>query len=168
MFDSLNLNTFTQQAQLEQTNINMLQRIDSIIGRHLGLSQTLIEVALVLHAEFEHFDWVGFYLDDQDKKGFLKLGPYVGPATDHVSIPYGKGICGQVAVSLQTFVSQDVSAEDNYIACSTEVQSELVAPILKNGVFVAQIDIDSNTKNSITKEQTELLEAICTKLSPLF
>ncbi len=168
MFDSLNLNTFTQQAQLEQTNINMLQRIDSIIGRHLGLSQTLIEVALVLHAEFEHFDWVGFYLDDQDKKGFLKLGPYVGPATDHVSIPYGKGICGQVAVSLQTFVSQDVSAEDNYIACSTEVQSELVAPILKNGVFVAQIDVDSNTKNSITKEQTELLEAICTKLSPLF
>lgn len=168
MFDSLNLNTFTQQAQLEQTNINMLQRIDSIIGRHLGLSQTLIEVAQVLHAEFEHFDWVGFYLDDQDKKGFLKLGPYVGPATDHVSIPYGKGICGQVAVSLQTFVSQDVSAEDNYIACSTEVQSELVAPILKNGVFVAQIDVDSNTKNSITKEQTELLEAICTKLSPLF
>jgi L-methionine (R)-S-oxide reductase len=168
LFDSLNLNTFTQQAQLEQTNINMLQRIDSIIGRHLGLSQTLIEVALVLHAEFEHFDWVGFYLDDQDKKGFLKLGPYVGPATDHVSIPYGKGICGQVAVSLQTFVSQDVSAEDNYIACSTEVQSELVAPILKNGVFVAQIDVDSNTKNSITKEQTELLEAICTKLSPLF
>ena len=168
MFDSLNLNTFTQQAQLEQTNINMLQRIDSIIGRHLGLSQTLIEVALILHAEFEHFDWVGFYLDDQDKKGFLKLGPYVGPATDHVSIPYGKGICGQVAVSLQTFVSQDVSAEDNYIACSTEVQSELVAPILKNGVFVAQIDVDSNTKNSITKEQTELLEAICTKLSPLF
>ena len=168
MFDSLNLNTFTQQAQLEQTNIYMLQRIDSIIGRHLGLSQTLIEVALVLHAEFEHFDWVGFYLDDQDKKGFLKLGPYVGPATDHVSIPYGKGICGQVAVSLQTFVSQDVSAEDNYIACSTEVQSELVAPILKNGVFVAQIDVDSNTKNSITKEQTELLEAICTKLSPLF
>lgn len=168
MFDSLNLNTFTQQAQLEQTNINMLQRIDSIIGRHLGLSQTLIEVALVLHAEFEHFDWVGFYLDDQDKKGFLKLGPYVGPATNHVSIPYGKGICGQVAVSLQTFVSQDVSAEDNYIACSTEVQSELVAPILKNGVFVAQIDVDSNTKNSITKEQTELLEAICTKLSPLF
>ncbi|MBL6826100.1 MAG: GAF domain-containing protein, partial [Balneolaceae bacterium] len=56
----------------------MLQRIDSIIGRHLDLNQTLIEVAQVLHAEFEHFDWVGFYLDDQDKKGFLKLGPYVG------------------------------------------------------------------------------------------
>ena len=146
----------------------MLQRIDSIIERHLDLNQTLIEVAQVLHAEFDHFDWVGFYLDDQDKKGFLKLGPYVGPATDHVSIPYGKGICGQVAVSLQTFVSQDVSAEDNYIACSTEVQSEIVVPILKNGVFVAQIDVDSNTKNSITTEQTELLKAICTKLSPLF
>ena len=64
----------------------MLQRIDSIIGRHLDLSQTLIEVAEVLHAEFEYFDWVGFYLDDQDKKGYLKLGPYVGLATAHVSM----------------------------------------------------------------------------------
>ena len=146
----------------------MLQRINTIIERNVELKQTLLEIARILHAEFEHFDWVGFYLDDQDKKGSLKLGPYVGPSTDHVSIPYGKGICGQVAVSLQTFVSQDVNAEDNYIACSTEVQSEIVVPILKNEVFVAQLDVDSNTKNSITKEQTELLEAICRSLAVLF
>ena len=61
-----------------------------------------------------------------------------------------------------------MSAEDNYIACSTEVQSEIVVPILKDGVFVAQLDIDSNTKHSITEEQIELLESICTKLSILF
>ena len=109
----------------------MLQRINTIIELNINLSQVLHEVAQILYTEFEHFDWVGFYLDDRDKKGYLKLGPFIGPSTDHVSIPYGKGICGQVAVSLQTFVSQDVSAEDNYIACSTEVQSEIVVPILK-------------------------------------
>ena len=146
----------------------MLQRINTIIELNINLSQVLHEVAQILYTEFEHFDWVGFYLDDRYKKGYLKLGPFIGPSTDHVSIPYGKGICGQVAVSLQTFVSQDVSAEDNYIACSTQVQSEIVVPILKDGVFVAQLDIDSNTKHSITEEQIELLESICTKLSILF
>ena len=146
----------------------MLQRINTIIERNINLSQVLHEVAQILHDEFEHFDWVGFYLDDRDKQGYLKLGPFIGPSTDHVSIPYGKGICGQVAVSLRTFVSQDVSAEDNYISCSTEVQSEIVVPILKDGVFVAQLDVDSNTKHSITKEQIELLESICTELSILF
>ncbi|MBK97591.1 MAG: gaf sensor protein [Balneola sp.] len=146
----------------------MLQRINTVIDCNVNLNQILLEVAQILHAGFDHFDWVGFYLDDRDKKGYLKLGPFVGPSTDHVSIPYGKGICGQVAVSLQTFVSQDVSAEDNYIACSTEVQSEIVVPILKDGVFVAQLDIDSNTKDSITEEQRDLLEAICSKLSILF
>lgn len=146
----------------------MLQRINTVIDCNVNLNQILLEVAQILHAGFDHFDWVGFYLDDRDKKGYLKLGPFVGPSTDHASIPYGKGICGQVAVSLQTFVSQDVSAEDNYIACSTEVQSEIVVPILKDGVFVAQLDIDSNTKDSITEEQRDLLEAICSKLSILF
>ena len=53
----------------------MLQRINTIIERNVELKQTLLEIARILHAEFEHFDWVGFYLDDQDKKGYLKLGP---------------------------------------------------------------------------------------------
>ena len=143
----------------------MLQRIDSIIERHLDLNQTLIEVAQVLHAEFEHFDWVGFYLDDQDKKGFLKLGPYVGPATDHVSIPYGKGICGQVAVSLQTFVSQDVSAEDNYIACSTEVQSEIVVPIFIDNKVWGVLDIDSADFDTFNATDALELEKFCASLT---
>ena len=92
----------------------------------------------------------------------------MGEPTDHTTIPYGKGICGQVAVSHQTFVSQDVSEEENYISCSNHVQSEIVVPIMKDDRFVAQIDIDSNTKNSISKEKKELLEKICTLLSNEF
>jgi GAF domain-containing protein len=61
----------------------------------------------------------------------LHLGPYVGAETDHTVIPFGKGICGQVAVSNENFVVPDVAAQDNYIACSFTVKSEIVVPLCK-------------------------------------
>ena len=44
----------------------------------------------------EYYNWVGFYFANHENKT-LHLGPYVGAETDHTVIPFGKGICGQVA-----------------------------------------------------------------------
>ncbi len=106
-----------------------------------------------------HYDWVGFYFKNGDKEE-LKLGPYAGAPTDHTIIPFGKGICGQVAVSNQNFVVPDVKAQDNYIACSITVKAEIVVPLFVNGENIGQIDIDSNTPDPFTEEDEKLLEYI--------
>lgn len=138
---------------------------ESILKRRVTLHEKLFAICELLADEIETFNWVGFYLADTNGKEELVLGPFVGPSTNHTRIPFGQGICGQVALSHNTYVSQDVSNEDNYLACSVDVKSEIVVPIMKGDKFVAQLDIDSNTKNSITKEQHELLEEICSLLS---
>lgn len=130
--------------------------------------EKLQRVCEILEEQVEIFDWVGFYLVDPDAERELVLGPYVGEETDHTRIPFGKGICGQAANSLETFVIQDVSQEDNYLACSMDVQAEIVIPVMKNETFVAELDIDSHTKNSLTEEHREMLEEICDIVSELF
>ncbi|MEP1152651.1 MAG: GAF domain-containing protein [Balneola sp.] len=157
--------TKTESLSLSKT---ILPKVEKILSEELSLDEKLLSICELLHDNVEHFDWVGFYMVDPDVDNQLKLGPFVGEPTDHTTIPFGKGICGQVAVSHETFVSQDVNAEDNYISCSHFVQSEIVVPIMKNGEFIAQIDIDSNVKNSISDEKKELLEKICTLLSNEF
>lgn len=157
--------TTTESLSLEST---LLPAVDGIIAKEISLNEKLFVICELLEDNVENFDWVGFYMVDPDVENQLKLGPFVGEATEHTLIPFGKGICGQVAVNHETFVSQDVNAEDNYISCSHYVQSEIVVPIMKNGDFVAQIDVDSNLKNSITEEKKELLEKICTLLSNEF
>jgi GAF domain-containing protein len=127
--------------------------------------QALVEL---LSANIESFNWVGFYLPNPDKENELVIGPYVGEYTDHTHIPYGRGVCGQVALSRQTKVVQDVSQEENYLSCSINVHSEIVAPILKDGKFVGQIDIDSHTKNAITPELHDLCETICEEMAARF
>ena|SRR5690554_611379 len=158
------MNTATQLTLHEK----VLPEVEHLLSREISRNEKLFGICEILADEIENFDWVGFYIADESGKDELVLGPYVGKPTDHTRIPFGRGICGQVAVSHQTFVSQDVHAEENYLSCSADVQSEIVVPIMKDGKFVAQIDIDSNTKNSITQEQKELLEHICVLLSTEF
>ena len=86
----------------------------------------------MLDQEIPYYNWTGFYFRNGDKEE-LVLGPYVGAETDHTVIPFGKGICGQVAVSGETFVVPDVYSQDNYLSCSIDTKSEIVVPIFKDG-----------------------------------
>ena len=126
--------------------------------------EKLEKVCHLLDQEISYFNWTGFYFKNGDKDE-LKLGPYVGAPTDHTIIPYGKGICGQVAVSNETFVVPDVNEESNYLSCSIDTKAEIVVPIFKDGKNIGQIDIDSHTIDPFTQEDRELLEWICNEVS---
>jgi L-methionine (R)-S-oxide reductase len=128
---------------------------------------TLARTASFLKEKVYHYDWVGFYILDKEKNE-LVLGPYSGKPTEHTNIPVGKGVCGQVAESKSTKIVQDVSQESNYISCSIDVQSEIVVPVLKDGLFVAEIDIDSHSPAPFSNADDEFLSAICDKISQLF
>lgn len=128
--------------------------------------EKLQKVCHLLDQEISYFNWTGFYFKNGDKNE-LKLGPYVGAETDHIIIPYGKGICGQVAVSNETFIVPDVHQQDNYLSCSIDTKAEIVVPIFKNGENIGQIDIDSHTLDPFTKEDLELLEWLCNEVSKI-
>jgi GAF domain-containing protein len=147
---------------------SILQKTQSIIKSNQQRDSKLQAICELLDQEIDVFDWTGFYLASKDEDRMLLLGPYVGEETDHTKIPFGKGICGQAAETLETFVVQDVNQADNYLACSIHVQSEIVVPIMKGETFVGELDIDSHTKNAITPELRDLCEEICKKISALF
>ncbi|AMC12255.1 histidine kinase [Lutibacter profundi] len=130
-------------------------------------SAKLQSICNYLKQEINYYDWVGFYFKNGDKKE-LKLAEYSGEPTEHTLIPFGKGICGQVAISNQNFIVPDVKAQQNYISCGFKVKSEIVIPILVNGENIGQIDIDSHTVNPFTKDDELLLEFVCEKVALLF
>src|SRR6056297_4187759 len=132
---------------------------DILANEKASVETRLTELCELLRAEVDYYTWVGFYFKNGDKNE-LKLGPFAGEPTDHTIIPFGKGICGQVAVSNQNFVVLDVQAQDNYIACSISVKSEIVVPLFVDGENIGQIDIDSNTTDPFTKEDERFLEFV--------
>jgi L-methionine (R)-S-oxide reductase len=129
--------------------------------------EKLQKICFLLHENINYYDWVGFYFRNGEKEELI-LGPYVGEPTDHTVIPFGKGICGQVAVSNQNFVVPDVTAQDNYIACSMTVKSEIVVPLFVDGENIGQIDIDSEDLNAFDEADERFLEYINEEIAKLF
>ena len=145
---------------------NLKTKVDLIFNSSTVKEEILQQICDVLESEITYYDWVGFYFKNGDKNE-LKLAQYTGEETEHTIIPFGKGICGQVAISNENFVVQDVSEQDNYISCGWKVKSEIVIPIFVNDENIGQIDIDSHTVNPFTKEDEELLEYICKKVATI-
>ncbi len=137
---------------------NLKHHITSIIANNKpSITEKLRLICKLLQENVSHYDWVGFYFA-QNKTQTLHLKAFAGEATNHTVIPFGKGICGQVAVSNQNFLVPDVTAQDNYIACSINVKSELVVPLFKDKKNIGQIDIDSHTPNAFSGEDEVFLE----------
>jgi GAF domain-containing protein len=118
--------------------------------------QRMTEVCELLQTSLGYYDWVGFYFANEAGKT-LHLKAFAGEPTDHTVIPFGKGICGQVAVSNENFVVSDVKAQSNYIACSIYVKAEIVIPLFKDGKNIGQIDVDSHTEDPFSQEDERFL-----------
>ncbi len=157
------------QTEEKTKNSVILDNVRSIIKKEkAGRDEKLQAICDLLYQKIDKFDWVGFYLVDPGSKQELILGPFRGEATEHTRISFGKGICGQAAETHETFIVQDVAKADNYLSCSIDVKAEVVVPVMKDDTFVAELDIDSHTRNAITGEHREMLEEICDITAQLF
>jgi len=141
--------------------------IQIVNNENTSRDEKLLQICALLETNVAHYNWVGFYFANHETQT-LHLGPFIGAPTDHTVIPFGKGICGQVAISNNNLVVPDVAAQNNYIACSFTVKSEIVVPLFVNGENIGQIDIDSTTLDPFAKEDERFLEFVNEKIAVLF
>jgi len=91
----------------------------------------------------------------------LVLDEYVGAETDHTHIPVGRGVCGTAVAQNANQVIEDVTALDNYLACSLTTKSEIVTLIRDaSGAILGQIDIDGHTVGAFDSTDEAFLDAL--------
>jgi GAF domain-containing protein len=116
----------------------------------------------MLKEERAHYDWVGIYLLEGDT---LVLHNYEGKPTEHTHIPVGVGVCGTAVAERANQIVGDVTALDNYLACSLETRAEIVVLIRKGDQIFGQIDIDSDIPNVFNDADEALLNRIADLLA---
>jgi GAF domain-containing protein len=120
----------------------------------------MANAAALIWESLPDLNWAGFY---RNVGGELVLGPFQGRAAC-IRIPFGKGVCGAAAATLQVQRVDDVHAFPGHIACDAASASELVVPIVgADGKLIAVLDLDSPTPGRFDAED----EAGCVKLGEL-
>jgi len=153
------INQLDATCDREQNYKYMLSIVESLLKDEKNLTANLSNISAVINMYVDTINWAGFYILEGD---CLVLGPFQGkPAC--VRIPLGKGVCGACAESKKTLIVKNVHEFEGHIACDSDSNSEIVIPILKDGVVFAVLDIDS----PIVDRFSELEEKYLTQLAAL-
>ena len=139
------------------------QELDRMQDEGADLRQLQVRAVELLHEANEQFDWTGIYELFPDNA--LRLGPFLGAPTDHVFIAVGNGVCGSAVAEKRNKNIPDVTAETNYLACSSATKSELVILIRDGDRIYAQIDIDSHRLAAFDEETEDLVEKVASWLA---
>lgn len=148
----------------EEVYQNVIEQIVAILDNETNLYAKMATVACLLKHNFPQYYWCGFYIVDANKPQELVVGPYQG-TLGCLRIPFGKGVCGEVAVTRQTKLVADVHAIENHIACDPKSSSEIVVPVVNaNGELLAVLDVDSAETNSFDEIDQRYLEHLVAKV----
>ena len=117
----------------------------------------LANASSLLWEALTEINWVGFYL----RKGeMLHLGPFQGK-TACTLIPIGRGVCGTSAATREIQLVKDVHQFTGHIACDSASNSEIVLPLIKDGILLGVMDIDSPVFSRFDEDDALGLQALC-------
>ena len=108
----------------------------------------MANVSALLAQVLPGLNWAGFYRNLGDE---LVLGPFQGKAAC-IRIPFGRGVCGTAAATLEPQCIADVHAFPGHIACDAASRSELVVPIVADGRLLGVLDLDSPVPGRFDQE----------------
>jgi L-methionine (R)-S-oxide reductase len=139
----------------------IIEQLDGLVSTGKTIDEILKESVRLLHAANPRYNWTGIYLLEDNT---LVLHNFIGKHTEHTHIPVGTGVCGSAVSENRDINVPDVTALDNYLACSVETRSEIVVLIRDGKSVLGQIDIDSDVLDAFTVEDERFLRKVAAHL----
>jgi len=142
----------------------VIGELESVREAQADWQKAVLAALRALREARRAYHWIGLYLVRGEE---LHLGPYLGASTVHEKIPVGRGVCGTAVAEGQNINVPDVTALDNYLACSPKVRSELVVLIRDalDGRILGEIDVDSHKPAAFGADDERLLGRLAERLA---
>lgn len=143
------------QGTKEEQYKELIPQIKGLLTGEPDLIANLANICAALKEQFGWL-WVGFYWVRNEE---LVLAPFQGPVAC-TRIRKGKGVCGTSWAEAKTLIVPDVEQFPGHIACSSLSKSEIVVPVIRSGVVLGVLDVDSVDLNTFDETDQKFLEEI--------
>ncbi len=135
---------------------DVLAALDALTANEPDAIANMANAAALIWQYLPELNWAGFY---RLVEGELVLGPFQGkPAC--IRIALGSGVCGTAAATRQTQLVADVHSFPGHIACDADSASEIVVPLVRAGVLIGVLDLDSPRPGRFDADDAAGCEAI--------
>ena len=102
-----------------------------------------------------------------DRTHELRMRFQIGHTTqvERLHIPMGRGVVGQVALTRQPVLLNDVAASDFYVEVNPDVRSELAVPLIAKNRLIGVMDIESEQAGYFRPEHLHLLTFTASRIA---
>ena len=152
-------------ARVEPADLTYLVQLADALNTTLDL-QTLLRRTSELVQSIIHYRIFAILLLN-DRTHELRMRFQIGhsPEIERMRFPLGKGIVGQVALTRQAILLNDVTTDENYVPSNPAVRSELAVPLIAKNRLIGVMDLESEQTGYFRPEHLHLLTLTASRIA---
>ena len=154
-----------ENTRVEAADLTYLVQLADALNTTLDL-ETLMRRTSELVREVIDFRIFAILLLN-DRTHDLRMRFQIGhsPEVQRSRIPMGKGVVGQVALTRQPLLINDVSTVDSYIPANPDVCSELAVPLIAKNKLIGVMDLESEKPGYFRPDHLHLLTLTASRIA---
>ena len=152
-------------VRIEPADLTYLVSLADALNTTLDLQTLLNRTAELVRTVINYRIFAIFLLNDRSHD--LRMRFQIGhtPETERTRVPLGKGVVGQVALTRQPILLNDVSASEHYIAANPDVRSELTVPLIAKNRLIGVMDLESELAEYFRPEHLHVLTLTASRIA---
>src|ERR1035437_10242781 len=150
LFDPMNI-------RVEPADLAYLMQIADALNNTLDLQTLLNRTSELVRTVIQYKIFAILLLNDRTHELRMRFQIGHSPEAEQARSPVGKGVIGQVALTRQPILINDVAAMENYIPASSDVRSELAVPLIAKNRLIGVLDLESEEADFFRPEHLRLL-----------
>ena len=151
--------------RVEPADVAYLMQLADTLNTTLDLETLLNRTSELVRAVIQYRIFAILLLNDRTHD--LRMRFQIGHTQEgqRTRLPVGKGIVGQVALTRQPILINDVSTSEHYISVNPEVRSELAVPLIAKNRLIGVMDLESEQAGFFRPEHLRLLTLTASRIA---
>jgi sigma-B regulation protein RsbU (phosphoserine phosphatase) len=151
--------------RVEPADVVYLMKLTDALNTTLDLQTLLNRTSELVRAVINYRIFAIFLLNDRTHE--LRMRFQIGhtPQVERTRVPIGKGVVGQVALTRQPILLNDVAGVEFYTSANPDVRSELAVPLIAKNRLIGVMDLESTEAGYFKPEHQRVLTVTASRIA---